>query len=300
MSKERNRNGRKIILGGGIAGLLFAFYNPEYLLISDVLGGQFKTKFQTGPRFLHVDKNTNCLLGDLNRYVGIKKVKVGYFYDGELHDENTEENKKRYFEKTRGESSQPYSSVMSSNKKEFESYIVDLSEIIDDLVNSIKNETMIGKITKIDTDNKKVYVGKYEYEYDELVSTIPLNIFLFLSGKEELAKQYLSFPTTFILMKNNDDCPFVDFKDYDYVYVSEEKYPFHRITKTKEGFVYEYKGDINSLNINQKDKEVLKVGQLVQNDNNIKFENVSFLGRFAEWKHNILINDVLKKIYSKK
>jgi len=291
---------KKIILGGGISGLLYAFYNPDCLLISDKIGGQSSSRFQLGPRILHADENTTRLLEDLNRYIGIKKIKVGYFYNDKINDENTEENKKAYFEKTRGESSQPYSSVMSSNKNEYDSYDIELSEIIENLERKIHNEIILGKVTKIDLENNKLIIDEKEIEYSKLISTIPINVFLFLAGKTDEAKQYVSYPTTFILSDNLDNAPFKDFGEYDYVYISDEKYPFHRITKTKDGFVYEYKGDMSSTSLGQKDREVLKVGQLVENDKKVEFDNVNFLGRYATWKHNILINDLLKEIYTKK
>jgi len=298
MNMKNKKN--KIILGGGIAGLLYAFYNPEYILITDKIGGHFSSNFQTGPKYIHVDKNTTKLLKDLGLYVPIKKIKVGYFYNDILHDENTEENRKLYFKKTRGETTQPYSSIMSSNKKEFEFYDINLSIIIDELEKRIKNNIIIDTVSKIDIEKNIIFINDREIQFSNLISTIPQNIFLSISNKEELAKKYKSFPTTFILIKDDSLCPFKDFKEYDYVYISEEKYPFHRITKTKNGLVFEYKGDDIQIQKNEIEREVLKIGQIVENDTNVDFKNISFFGRYGCWKHKILINDLLKEIYSKK
>jgi len=41
----------------------------------------------------------------------------------------------------------------------------------------------------------------------------------------------------------------------------------------------------------------MKVGQLVQNDINIDFKYVKFFGRYANWRHNVLVNDLLKQLY---
>ncbi|MFA5174613.1 MAG: hypothetical protein WC438_05525 [Candidatus Pacearchaeota archaeon] len=299
MSKNRNEK-HKIIIGGGIAGLLYAFYNPDYLLITDKIGGQSKSKFQLGPRILHKDEFSTRLLTDLKRYIPIKKIKVGYFYNNKINNENTEENKKKYFEKTRGESSQPYSSVMSSNQNEYDSYDIDLSDIIENLERRIENKIILGTVSKIDTTKKSLIVNNEEIKYSELISTIPLNVFLFLTSEIEKAKLFKSFSTQFVLMNNIKDCIFTNFDEYDYVYDSDEKHSFHRVSKTKNGYVFEYKGEKNILPDLIKDIEVIKVGQLIENNIKINFDKVKFFGRYAEWKHNILINDLLKKIYTKK
>lgn len=291
MQEERN-----IIIGGGISGLIYAYYNPSYLLISDKLGGQLKSKFQTGPKYIHCDEYSEKFFNDLGLYLPKRKIKVGYWYDNALHDVNTDENKKTYFEKTRGETSTPYSSVMSSNKNEFECYDIDMNIVINHIIGLLQNTIYLEKINKIDIVNKHLEINNNIIKFDNIVSTIPKNIFLMLSDNKDKAEKYKSFPTTFVLKKDTKDCPFDVFKEYDYVYVSEKKYPFHRITKTKEGVVYEYKGDNIEKSYNEVDREILKVGQLIQNEEKIEFNNVTFFGRYGKWKHNILINDLIKEI----
>jgi len=287
---------RNIIIGGGISGLLYAYYNPDHVLISDKLGGQLKTRFQTGPKYIHCDEYSEKLFNDIGLYLPKRKIKVGYFYNGKLNDTNTDENKKLYFEKTRGENSTPYSSVMTSNKKEYECYDVDMNIVINHIINLLRNTIYLEKIDNINIEKKYLSINNFNIEYDNLISTIPKNVFLFLSKEYELANKYISHPTTFILKKDMNVCPFNDFEGYDYVYVSEKKYPFHRITKTNEGIVYEYKGDDIKKTENEIDREVLKVGQLIQNEEIVEFNDVKFFGRYGKWKHNILINDLIKEL----
>ena len=52
---QENRE-NKIILGGGVAGLLQAYFNPDAVIVTDQIGGQFSSRFQLGPKYLHVDK----------------------------------------------------------------------------------------------------------------------------------------------------------------------------------------------------------------------------------------------------
>lgn len=289
---------KKIILGGGIAGLIKAYYNPDAIIVSKQIGGQFKSDFQLGPRFFHVDENSKKFFKDLGLNPEIKKIKIGFYYDNELHSENNEENRKKYFEKTRGESSEPYKSVMSGNITEFDSFDIDINVLMDTLLSKINNQIIEENAIKIDVDENEIVTENNVLEYDELISTIPLNIFLFLTGNIELAKKYISYPTTFVLSDMND-CPFDDFKDFDYVYVSSKEYKYHRITNTPDGPVFEYKGDEVYETENEINRFTLKVGQLVHNENTINIKNVEFFGRYATWKHGIKTNELLKSVYDK-
>lgn len=288
---------KTIILGGGISGLLEAYFNPDAILISDQLGGQLKSNFQLGPKYLHVDESSKQFFKELNIAPPIRKIKIGFFYDDGLHSENTEENRKRYFKKTRSLSSEPYVSVMTGNLTEFDSFDIDLEKIIEILKNRIKNQIILEKITKIDLNKKEIITEKNRYKYDNIISTIPLNIFLFLSNNSEIANHFISSPTTFVFSKSLEHCPFEDFREFDYVYVSEPCFDFHRITKVSNGVVFEYNYDTIKILKSEEDRVVMKVGQLIQNDVRIDIENVRFSGRYGSWKHDIKINNLLKQLY---
>ena len=285
-----------VILGGGIAGLIWSYYHPESIIITDQIGGQFSSKFQLGPKYLHVDENTKKFFKDLGIKPPTKKIKIGFYYDGELHSENTEENRKKYFEKTRGSSSEPYRSVMSANKTEFDSYDIGVDELINILKDKIQSKVILERITEIDLFTHEIITESGKLKFGKLISTIPMNIFMFMANKPNIAKQYQSFPTTFIL-GDRRDCLIKDFQDFDYVYVSDEQYPFHRLTKTSKGIVFEYKGDDLPLLLSEKDRYVMKTGQLIHNDIKVNFQNVKFWGRYGCWNHGIKVNDLLKGIY---
>lgn len=295
MNKEKT----EIIIGGGISGLIWAYFNPKAIIITDQIGGQFSSKFQLGPKYIHIDEHSIRFFNDLEIRPKVKRIKIGFFYDGKLHSENTEENRKRYFMKTRGETSEPYRSVMSADKTEFDSFDISVDEIIEKIKEKINNKIIFEKVISIDNHHKKITTQFTEIKYDNIISTIPLNVFLFLNNKPELAKRFKSYPTTFIYQRTNEECPFKDFQDYDYVYVSELKYPFHRITKVPNGIVYEYKGDSIISSNNEVDRVVMNVGQLIQNDIKIDLKSIKFWGRYAKWQHGLLVNDLLKEIYEK-
>ena len=176
---------------------------------------------------------------------------------------------------------------MSANKTEFDSYDLEVSELVKLLELKVKDRIIIDKIERIDLE-KQLLIGLKNYSYSELVSTIPKNIFLKLSNFVDIASTFKSYPTTFVF---SQECEY-DLEDYDYVYFSGDSL-FHRITKVPSGFVYEYKGEF----LTHSENVIVKVGQLIHLESDIEFKNVKFFGRYGTWKHGILTNNLLKEIY---
>ena len=54
----------KFILGAGISGLIYAFYNRDYRIISTDLGGKLNKEFLTCTVLLHKTTETQKLLED--------------------------------------------------------------------------------------------------------------------------------------------------------------------------------------------------------------------------------------------
>ena len=189
---------------------------------------------------------------------------------------------------------------MSANKTEFEAFDVGVDTIVEIIKTKISNKVILERAEGIDLKNKEVLTKSGNLKYSQLISTIPMNIFLFLCGRADIAKSFQSYPTTFIFSETLEHCPFDNFEDYDYVYVSEPQFDFHRITKVPGGVVFEYKGsNVKSLEC-EKDRVEMKVGQLVQNDTKVDFKYVEFFGRYATWNHGIKTNELLKQLYETK
>src|SRR3972149_2445932 len=94
----------KYILGGGIAGLIYAFYNKDYEVISTEFGGQMASYFKLGSRYLHRTDQAINFLKDLNLPVEEIRITTGYqtrtdSYTDIMMDEDF---KKRYYMKSRG------------------------------------------------------------------------------------------------------------------------------------------------------------------------------------------------------
>jgi len=296
---------KKFILGGGTAGLLYAFYNKDYQLITKQLGGQFSAPFPLGPKYIHVDKYSKKLFEDLKLKPKIKTVKIGFFYDQKLHKKNTTEQREKYFQKTRGISTKSYDTAQTSGKTEFQAFDIDPDTLVEELTNKIeKDRIILDTVKAIDLDKQIIKTTKNgTLQYEHLVSTIPLNVFCSLAGKQSLADSLEYRSTTFAKHTGQYKiwCELekkIDEENFNYVYLSEDKIPFHRITKIKDGFVYEKSGPV-SPNF-PLETVVLPVGQIINTDQKIDFSNVTFLGRYAKWQHGILINNVLQEIYESK
>ena len=48
--KKRHVQSQKFIIGGGIAGLIYGFYNRDYQVISPDIGGKLKTNYLTSTK----------------------------------------------------------------------------------------------------------------------------------------------------------------------------------------------------------------------------------------------------------
>ncbi len=295
-----------IIIGGGIAGLLYAFYNTDCTVLTDKVGGGFSAPFQLGPKYLHKTEKTERLLNDLNLAAPVKTIKVGFYYDGKINSVNTEENRKKYFEKTRGITAEPYKSSMSEGSSEFEAYDLDLTELVGSLEKKIagKGALVLRKVTQVDLIDKHVVVEKENKIYfNKLVVTCPKPVFCNLIGQFDEAKQFLSYPTTFVKypelgIAGESLNISKDFENYDYVYFSQPNFLWHRATRIPGGFCFEYKGD-ESETAKKEGYEyvVLKIGQLVQRDDTIMYPDfVKFFGRYAQWKHSIKTKELVDEL----
>lgn len=219
----------KFILGGGIAGLITAFYMKNFAVISPEFGGQFNSHFTLGPRYLHKTPATVKFLKKLDMPVEEFEVKVGY-HDGNSYCMPTQDQRKRYFAKSRGGSLDGYNeTAMNSNKQKFTALKVDFLVLIEKLKTKIGSNRLIeGKITKI-TNNQFLETEKGDkFYYEELINTMPLNFLLKAIGNKEICKTH---PVTYVLVKKEYlKIEQIANSNYDFIYCFGETC-FHRITQ---------------------------------------------------------------------
>ena len=76
----------KFIIGGGISGLIYGFYNQDFQIISPDIGGKLKNSYLTSTILLHDTPETKRLLEDLQLDPEPKAQVIRYFYQGKVQE----------------------------------------------------------------------------------------------------------------------------------------------------------------------------------------------------------------------
>ena len=307
----------KAILGGGVAGLISAFYLPEYYLITDKIGGwQNKNTFQLGPRLLEVTPATTAFLKKLNLPIQEKKVFIGYrtpmqlschkyLRTGDFTGSKKDNFAKKYALKTREQEN--IDAVLSGDKDTLIVFDIEYDLILKKLEEKIQDRIILDKITSIDLKKQQFSTLKYPAiinNWDELINTLPLNLFCELS-KFELQRDFTAFHTTFIKVKPTDYTKFF-YKIYDYIYSIDTVW--HRCNIFRDYSVLEVKGKFDSeiQKLIEKDefeildKITIPFAQMKYSYNDLEqiIPNVKNIGRYACWCHKIKMEEIVEKFES--
>lgn len=285
------------ILGGGVAGLVSAFYNKEFTVITDKIGGwQNLNKFKIGPRLIEAKAHTGKFLSRLGfENLTTRDVGIGFFYQNKFWPSPTEEFKRAYALKTR-EIDTHDSSILSSQKTLLHVWDIDYDLVLKKLEESLKDRIIVGKITALDDKTIHLVDGS-KFKYEKIINTLPITILQKLLGIE-LSYDFTAFHTTFFKCEYGSSLEIFNRpSDWEYVYSVDTQ--FHRINIFENFAVLEAKGNLDCLqdaSIKILDRVVLPFVQLKYNhcigtvDSTIK--NV---GRFAEWNHKIKLEEVAER-----
>ena len=302
-----NRDGGKFVIGGGLSGLIHAFYNPEFKVISPNVGGRLSGKNPiSNVTFLHADPMTQKLLRDLGIETKTSTVCIKYIKAGRVTSVIQECDKVSTIRRKLGKPDfAPSDLKLSTDDYYIKTLDVDIEDMIRRLSESIGGNLMSGNVIRV-TDSTIVTTDT-TYEYDRIVSTIPADVFWSLYHKESEPKLALERgSTTYALC---DALPEeVDANDsWGMVYVVDESHPYVRISRrrkeTKGMYLYEFPGSFTANEVKTmvpKEAAVIRMWvdprAIVWTDkNNIPPRNVLFSGRFAQWDHSVKIGDVVRQ-----
>jgi len=295
-----------VILGSGIAGLVYAYYNPG-LIIGDKVGGQFASQFSLGPRYLHHTVYSELFLRDLKMPIKPIIIRTGYQTDdGKVVSELPDEKyRKKYFMKSRGQKTlEGYDeTVMSENKNSFQALEVNFGEVISKLYKSLEDRIITDKVISIRTKDKFIQLesGKV-INYENVVNTIPLNVFAKLIDEPSFPKPeaFRCSPMSYVWLKPQE------FKGFNYVYVAQDNLPHHRLTWDERGMVAEWFGAHTKVECNERfgedfiDVNVLWNAQIIEFDGELKLPCVKFIGRYGTfkrvWKTEMVIEEAIKNM----
>jgi hypothetical protein len=291
---------KKYVVGAGISGLIFAYYNPEFTIISPDIGGQM-THGMHSMTWVHDTEMTRKLLNDLEIPFTTTKTRIGYYYDGKVNfDCNDNSNvkiiKKKMSDWTNlNDKFEIKDKTLSVPETFINTLNTDFTLLLKKLATNkrVINDYIVG----ISTD--KIYGQNGEYEYDTLVSTMPSKLFWNAYSKNVnfIVPELKSTPITFIVSKEK----FEWYDDlFEMIYIAEDYY-FTRVSYRDNEYVYEFTGvmpeDVFEKLYNFKIKRyyINKFGRIHSADNEPPQDNIYFLGRFSEWKHQSKIQDVVSK-----
>ena len=296
------------ILGGGIAGLIYAFYNKSFIVVSPEFGGQMNNHFPCGPRFLHDNEYSRKFMQDLNLTVKITNIKTGYqlnrteVIDAPLSNSYIE----KYYLKSRGLNSTAGmdDTVMSEGKTNFDAIEVDFNNVIALLTETLKDRLKIGKVIDVNAHSKEILLETGELlSYNKLVNAMPLSIFASVLKDEGInfpnPEEFKSSPVTYIWLKPEE------FKGFNYIYVPQPYFKHHRLTFDNKGLIAEWFGFHNKEECLKVYKEkfidchILWNAQIIPYKKKLpELQDIKLIGRYGtwdrKWKTEKVIEEAIK------
>lgn len=288
------------ILGGGVAGLIAAFYNPGYMIIDANPLGQLNQQFIPGPRIFKDDAETQTFLKKLNIEFYSQKIKVGYTRNGHDMISLSEDFKTQYSVFTR-KTAFVEKSFLSSGESEF-NILTDGTDsfyvtVFHKLYEIVKNRIINSKIISINLKEKSLTLddGSKTLLYNKCISTLNINIFTKLANLD-----FCTFRTDckhFVCCSYDNEQDIKLSKEYSYIYSTTGYYS--RKTYFKEYIVYEILLPLERINDMEGNTVIATAYNIpVQIQKSVDIRNiggVELVGRFAQWNHSVKANEIIHK-----
>lgn len=290
----------KFILGGGISGLLYAYYNRDFTVISPDIGGKLNHKFFENVLYLHATEDTQKFLEQIGFEIKKKTQLIKYSKNDKIVKNISKEDKIDFIRKKLNDFSyDPVDLNLSTSDYYISVFEVNYGELLKKLRDNLSYiEDTVIKIT-----DDEIITESTRYRYDKLISTINAKIFWDLYHKKsdvELKSESITFVLSdklpdHLLSTSFDLCYFID-KDTKITRISKRR------RDQIDSYLYEFSGDLSReecLDYLPKDSNILEYyidrdGLIFSNKNNIPPRDVLFVGRFASWIHSDKQQDVIK------
>lgn len=302
----------KLVIGGGISGLVWSFFHPEYEIITPEVGGTYGKNHLV---WLHDTPETRYMLKELgfsSHEIRMKKSLMGYHRNGWIYDNVTPEFRELLIRKKMTNWDKPVdmevkldSTKMSMSGGEVDvNYMnvldVDLVEVVKRLHDRAKmTQGFVTRITPTSifykTDLK--FAEEIERPYSKLISTIAAPLFWQSYGREDKVDTFKYLPITNIVTPVKP----VEFDNrYEMIYYVDT--PFSRGSYLDDKYALEFTGFLPREtfekmypNLPVEQFFVVKYGRIFKNlDNEPPQENIMFLGRFAQWEYGVTSEHVIK------
>ena len=293
----------KFVLGGGISGLIFGYYNPEFTILTDSIGGKLKTKFISMTTLLHKDENTLSLLKELDLSFDFVRHEIRYLNNDILQSNISQDIRETMIRKKMTDVSKLpeleeidiVDRNLSTNTNFIELIGVKSTDLLDALLAKVKSRIVCDRVCAI--NKQEIHCENNVYKYDKLISTIPANIFQKVYKDIDFGK--LEFkPMTFVLSEELPESLKFKTNDFDLIYNADVNDKWIRMNKNGNKYLYEFTGIISEDKI--KDLFIAYDNYHIENVAIIKTKqieepkNIMFLGRFAMWQHKFKIHDAIR------
>jgi hypothetical protein len=319
----------KFIVGGGISGLVWKFYNPEFTIITPQLTKPNTTIkppdpfVRSGMIWLHDTPQTRQLLIDLgwkNPEEHIRKSKIGYYDNGVIRDKLSPTLKdvlvKKKMTKWDEEikpleyDTQDSARLSLTGNTEGANFMnvltVDHGEIIYRLsqrcetqhgyVGVVRPDT-IGITNQLPGDSSSFVYSKF----DTLVSTMPAHMFYraMAEGQECEIPTLESLAITFAVFRKK---PKQFDGDYEMIYY-DHTVPYTRMSHLYNRYCVEFTGDITREQVEEIFSDIHRyLWDYWQIPHGRIFsqrltppKNVIYSGRFATWNHSVTTEHVIQE-----
>ena len=283
----------KYVIGGGLSGLIFGYYNPEYTVLTDSFGGFINNRIARSFIYLHETEATWSLLNDLDVDSFVKELKIAYYHhDTGLSPEPADGFAEDYLPRKIPGEWVPEKVELSAPGDEFRGVFVD-----ENLVDVMKNEvdSRIGYVHEITEDH--IFFGQdpvppegvsydgernHKLDWDSIVSTVPAPVFeRFVVGDTGWTLD--SEPVTYAELEQIPD----RYRElpWNLLYIVDEV-PYHRVMRNMLSgkFYAEMRGEVD---FGPAETVTHPTGVIHDEDLVAPFEGIEFLGRFAEWSSNV-------------
>lgn len=303
------------ILGGGISGFVVALYFRTFTV---VMKGKGQDAMTLGPKILRkteevdsfIDRYVNRMREkDGKQRIAFREYSCGYYIDGAVQEEITEEQKEEYLKKTRGESWKDFAvSGMNSGQNKIEGY--DMGEIYGDLLENfdLRTRRIFLNIKKINHDSSiisgtnPVHKGiRMALLYNKLINTLPAPLFNSLIEGEFNYK--MSSQIYICIIENKS---FVDeLKGFDFVYYPEPDIPYYRATPIdKTRAVLESRKPFLPRKDIPGGCRVIKgfqlpFGKITEGIEPEEIENIVHIGRYARNDNDLRLHDIIARLERK-
>jgi len=308
----------KVVLGGGLSGLIYAYYHKDHIIISPDIGGKMDESgkdFFSNIIFAHYNNATIRLLNDIGIpysratrpivYIVKEKADNMAGWKRVVLDKSMvsiDVKLKIIRKKMRDPSFEPLDLNLSTDDYYIDTLDFSISDLVRRLSDKIMNEERWHDQTAIRITKEKVVTSDTSFPYSRLISTIPADIFWKIH-ELELDCELKSGWTTFAL----SDRPTSELRNiqFNIAYDATDSACTrisHNNKKDNDVFLYEFAGKLDEHQVESNlplDAKLIQWyseprGVIFTNSWNVPPPNTIFVGRFAQWKHSIKLGDVIE------